>query len=629
MRLPIESPHGIERIVSHLSKLGEEVGALVHDDARGFQLERVRHELFIGSRIAITLFNIAAMPVYVALRGVPDLWEAVTFAWLLLPIVAVAHVSRTGKLTNGHTICKLGLIGVGTTLAVGGGTAAAAALAWFILVPFEASFVVVPRRVTLACFVTVAAVLSVSLADWSGILPHPATNSAGLTAAFVLPAVIYALALAFSSRRLQEVGGRMERIGDARYQSLTEVVGDVVMRHDRSGATLSVGRQCEAVFGIAPRELIGRGFFERIHVADRPLFLKTIADALAASEVLIAALRLRTTGFDREATNQREPIFVWAEMRARRFEKISDISGEVEASAVITVVRDITRQKMHEQELDAARAEAERANMSKDRFLANVSHELRTPLNAIIGFSELLSSEDLTPRDPAKQREYASIIHASGEHLLAVVNTILDMSKIEAGSFELAPEPFQLADLVASCCDMVRLRAEEANIDLVRDIADDLVELVADKRACKQVVLNLLSNAVKFTPSNGRVTIQARMDDNAVLICVSDTGIGIHSQDMPRLGDPFFQARSSYDRPYEGTGLGLSVVRGLVGLHGGSISIESAQGEGTQVIVRLPGDCREASVAGTRTAKIDARARRNSAGLRSMNSGWQMVKKIA
>jgi cell cycle sensor histidine kinase DivJ len=383
------------------------------------------------------------------------------------------------------------------------------------------------------------------------------------------------------------------------------------------------------VFGFAPRELMGRGFFEHIHVADRPLFLKTISDALAATEVLTATLRLRTTGVEREQSGYQEPIFVWAEMRARRFEKVSDISGEVESSAVITVIRDVTRQKMHEQELDSARAEAERANMWKDRFLANVSHELRTPLNAIIGFSELLGSEELTPRDPIKQREYARIIHASGEHLLAVVNTILDMSKIEAGSFELAPEPFRLADLIASCCDMVRLRAEEANIDLVRDIADDVAELVADKRACKQVVLNLLSNAVKFTPSNGRVTVQAKMEDNFVLICVSDTGIGIHSQDMPRLGDPFFQARSSYDRPYEGTGLGLSVVRGLVGLHGGTISIESAQGEGTQVIVRLPGDCRAAHIVATRSAKIDARARRNSAGLRSMNGGWQMVKKIA
>jgi cell cycle sensor histidine kinase DivJ len=105
--------------VSHLSKLREEIGALVHSDARAFQLERVRHELFIGSRLAVTLFNLVAMPVYVALRGVPDLWEAVAFAWLLLPSVAVAHVSRSGKLATGHTICKLGLIGVGTTLAVG------------------------------------------------------------------------------------------------------------------------------------------------------------------------------------------------------------------------------------------------------------------------------------------------------------------------------------------------------------------------------------------------------------------------------------------------------------------------------------------------------------------------------
>jgi cell cycle sensor histidine kinase DivJ len=612
-----------------LSKLRQEVGALVHPDARTYELDRIRHELFIGSRLAISALTIAAMPAYVALRGVPALWEAIAFAWLLLPVVAVAHVSRGGKLANGHEICKLGLVGVGTTLAVGGGTEAAAALAWFILVPFEASIVVVSRRVLWACLITIAAALAVSLADWWGILPRPGGNSPMLTAAFVLPAVVYALVLAVSNRRLQEFGARMERLGDARYQSLTEVVGDLIMRHDRSGATLAVGGQCESLFGIPPRELIGRGFFEHIHIADRPLFLKTIADALAGNVVLAATFRLRTTGIEREPTNIKEPVFVWVEMRARRFEKISDVSGHVESTAVITVVRDVTRQKLHEQELDIARAEAERANMWKDRFLANVSHELRTPLNAIIGFAELLGSEELTPRDPLKQREYARIIHASGEHLLAVVNTILDMSKIEAGSFELAPEPFRLAELIDSCCDMVRLRAAEANIELRREIAGDLAEMVADKRACKQIVLNLLSNAVKFTPSKGRVTIEARTEGKTVVIGVSDTGIGIHSQDMPRLGDPFFQARSTYDRPYEGTGLGLSVVRGLVGLHGGAISIESAQGEGTQVVVRLPKDCRESHAATTKTAKIEARARRQSASLRSVNNGLQMVKKIA
>ncbi len=243
-------------------------------------------------------------------------------------------------------------------------------------------------------------------------------------------------------------------------------------------------------------------------------------------------------------------------------------------------MRDVTRAKLHEEEIDRARLEALQANAWKDRFLANVSHELRTPLNAIIGFSELLGNADLCPRDPLKQREYASIVHISGQHLLSVVNSLLDMSKIEAGSFDLLPEPFELPPLIDMCCDMVSLKAVEAGVELIRVYPAQLDELVADKRAVKQILINLLSNAIKFTPSRGRVTVGVRPQGNSLAICVADTGIGILSQDLPRLGDPFFQASDSYDRPYEGTGLGLSIVRGLVGLHGGDHGGRKRAGRG-------------------------------------------------
>jgi cell cycle sensor histidine kinase DivJ len=225
-----------------------------------------------------------------------------------------------------------------------------------------------------------------------------------------------------------------------------------------------------------------------------------------------------------------------------------------------------------------------------------VSHELRTPLNAILGFSEILGDAKLAPPEPAKRIEYARIIHSSAEHLLSVVNLVLDMSKIEAGKFEILAEPFELEPLVKDCCDMLRLKAENGKVGLVRAETDFLVELVADKRACRQILLNLLSNAVKFTPPEGRVAIGAYVADSMIHIHVSDTGIGIAAQDLPRLGEPFFQVRSNYDRSYEGAGLGLSLVRGLVGLHGGALWLESSPGVGTRVTVRLPLDCR--SIAG-------------------------------
>jgi cell cycle sensor histidine kinase DivJ len=235
-----------------------------------------------------------------------------------------------------------------------------------------------------------------------------------------------------------------------------------------------------------------------------------------------------------------------------------------------------------------------------------VSHELRTPLNAIIGFSEILGSTELAPRDAEKQREYAGIIHDSAEHLLSVVNMILDMSKIEAGRFAITPEPFEVGPLIASCCDMLRLKADEGGVTLIQAPLETPGQIVADKRSLRQIVINLLSNAVKFTKPGGRVTIGAWIEADCLVVCVDDTGIGIAPGHFAKLGKPFFQARSSYDRMFEGTGLGLSLVRGLVGLHGGSVLLESVVAQGTRIAVRLPLDCRDKAPSDPKPAPIEA-----------------------
>jgi len=258
----------------------------------------------------------------------------------------------------------------------------------------------------------------------------------------------------------------------------------------------------------------------------------------------------------------------------------------------VAVTRDISEHKRRAEELEEARAAAECADRSKGRFLATVSHELRTPLNAIIGFSEILASDTLILVEGARRKEYAQIIHDSGQHLLGVVNTLLDMSKIESGNFELAPEAFDLGELASASCDLMQLKAAQAGLTLARDVARELPEIVADRRACRQILINLLSNAVKFTPRGGCVTASVHRERDRVLLVVADTGIGIAEEDLPKVGDPFFQAGSHYSRSHEGTGLGLSVVRGLVGLHRGTLMIESAPGDGTIVTVSLPLDCR-------------------------------------
>src|SRR6202035_2721998 len=187
-------------------------------------------------------------------------------------------------------------------------------------------------------------------------------------------------------------------------------------------------------------------------------------------------------------------------------------------------------------------------------------HELRTPLNAIIGFSEMIVQEDVLMLDAARRKEYAQLINDSGQHLLSVVNGILDMSKMETGSFELSPEPFAPRAALINCCNLLALKAQESGIDLSTRVLEDLPVMTGDPRAFKQIVLNLVSNAIKFTERGGKVTVSAAVDGTRLLLRVSDTGVGIAADDLKRVGDPFFQAGKTYQRRHEGTGLGLSIV---------------------------------------------------------------------
>ncbi|HEX7503118.1 MAG TPA: HAMP domain-containing sensor histidine kinase [Acidobacteriota bacterium] len=231
---------------------------------------------------------------------------------------------------------------------------------------------------------------------------------------------------------------------------------------------------------------------------------------------------------------------------------------------------------------------AQAANKAKSDFLANMSHELRSPLNAIIGFSEVLKkgqAGDLTPR----QKEYSSEIFDSGQHLLALINDILDLSKIEAGKMTLELEKADLALLLESCLAIVREKALGHGITLKSQAAGNLGAVMVDLRKFKQMVYNLLSNAVKFTPDGGRILLEAQRTASGQLeFSVSDSGIGIAEKDLPRLFTPFEQLDGSLERKYEGTGLGLSMVKRLAELHGGVVSARSELGKGSRFTVRLP-----------------------------------------
>ena len=254
----------------------------------------------------------------------------------------------------------------------------------------------------------------------------------------------------------------------------------------------------------------------------------------------------------------------------------------------VTVYRDITALKQTQAALVAAKEEAEQANRGKGEFLANMSHELRTPLNAIIGFSDILRQQMFGPLGNARYVEYTRDIHTSGTHLLDLINDVLDMSKIEAGRFELNEQRVELPALFHACLGMVHTRSQDNNIALVVDIAPELPEVWADARALKQITLNLLSNGVKFTPGGGQVSLAAKCLPEGLAIIVSDSGIGIAAEAVARVVHPFGQADASISRRFGGTGLGLSISKRLAELHGGTLMIDSAVGAGTTVTVLLP-----------------------------------------
>ncbi|MFQ5765293.1 MAG: sensor histidine kinase, partial [Rhodospirillales bacterium] len=252
---------------------------------------------------------------------------------------------------------------------------------------------------------------------------------------------------------------------------------------------------------------------------------------------------------------------------------------------------DVTELKKADKDLRNAKEQAEFANRAKTEFLANMSHELRTPLNSILGFSEVLMSETLGPVGNQKYQEYAEDIHVSGNHLLSLIGEVLDLSKLEAGEFRIVESEIDVADAVKSCIRMIEGRATAETAPVKARFANGLPPMLGDERRFKQIILNLLGNAVKFTPPEGEIRVAARIGDcGRFTIEVADTGVGIAAEDIPKVMEPFGQARDVLTRNYEGTGLGLYLAKSLTALHGGTLDIASEVGRGTTVTLRFPKD---------------------------------------
>ena len=570
-----------------LSIIRDCLDALLHPSARYDALTRARHRAFMAPRLLGSLAAFAAFPVYLAMRGAPTALEVAAFAWLIAPILLSWFLSRTGRYEGAHVLSSLALAGLVMTVAISTGGIESFAAIWLVVVPLEAALSASRRVVGFASALALTCTAVLIVLGHFDMLPAPDANIAAsrIFMAFgVASATLYAAGLAFGAESLARTSVALLYLEEDRYRLLARNMSDVISRHRRNGAVQFISPWVEAMLGTQVTRLLGHGLFDRVHVADRPAYLTALSDAARGGEARSVEFRVRRDG---PRGGNQSVDFIWVEMRCRPLGQASETTTSSEAE-VVAVMRDITDRKIQEQALDTARTAAEQADASKTRFLATMSHELRTPLNAIIGFSDMIVQEDALMLDAVRRKEYAQLINDSGQHLLSVVNGILDMSKMESGNFEISPEPFAPRAALINCCNLLALKARENSIDLVTRAAEDLPVMTGDPRAFKQIVLNLVSNAIKFTERGGKVTVTAAVEGPRLVLCVSDTGVGIAADDLKRVGDPFFQAGKAYQRRHEGTGLGLSIVKSLVGLHAGEITVQSRIDEGTTVTVALP-----------------------------------------
>ncbi|WP_240532827.1 PAS domain-containing sensor histidine kinase [Nitratireductor indicus] len=540
---------------------------LMHPSVTGAQ-ERARQIRLVGV-LSAAPFLIAAtgsmllFPVFGVAWTLAAASAAFGFFWMLAAIVLGTGkrklVEIAGLTAGGAAIASL--------IAVAGGPSSPLTVLSAALV-LEAFFVARTRTAVMSGIAFAACTVAIGAA-----LAMPGTGSLPVAVHWIAP-LLYAATLAarlpFASRA---VADEAVEPGEG---FLEERMDALVLHLMKSGDVTQASHQASELLKVRPDILLGTGFFDRIHVGDRVAYLCALSDMGKGAGLRKVSLRLRMPVED-GATG----------LAGYRQFGVELVSG-ADTGTVIAIIRDEREKAELEERIANTRQTMREAEVESKRVMAAVSHELRTPLNAILGFSDTLLTEIFGTFNDERQREYVKLIHEAGGHLLSVVNAMLDVSKVESGTYVLYPEAFRFAEAVEASLALTAQQARERFISVKVDIADDVGVVFCDKRAVQQVLINLVSNAVKFTPDQGEVTIHAKRVDDRIDFSVSDTGIGMCEQDLERVGEPFVQVRSEANRHLEGTGLGLALVKGLVALQGGGLTIDSAPGEGTRVSVSLP-----------------------------------------
>ena len=556
-----------------------------------------RHQAFISSHLISGAVALLLYPVYLIRAGGPGVLDLLVLAWFVSPIAIAAYLCRTGNLAVSYLISSLNLavfVVVGAALT---GGLQSFLLAWLIIIPLEAALSGNKKVIMTASAAALMALLSLALLGQFDLIitQNFSVSQEGLMMFGLFTALLYGSSIALTVQKAHDDAQAVIKENQHKYQIMADHATDVISVHDEFGMVTFISPAAQSLTGRDGDELLGAGMLKNIHIADRPIYMTALSNCLNINQAVNVEYRLKCTAPDRgeldpdgsapSSTDTTDPErYIWVEMRCRA---INDVF-EPGTKKIISVTRDVSSHKAQEIALLEAREHAEGANVAKTRFLANMSHELRTPLNAIIGFSDVLAMELCGKLENQKHKDYSRLINDAGTHLLSVVNNILDMSKIEVGNFTIISDTFELEPLLSSCSQMVAPIAADNCVTIEEDFDPALEELYADSRAVKQMVLNILSNAIKFSHVDGTIILRTRQEEAFAYIEVIDQGIGIAPQDLPKLCNPFVQADSSYKREHEGVGLGLSVVKGLAQLHGGSFTLDSELGAGTTATIALP-----------------------------------------
>jgi len=538
--------------------------AIVNEDVRT-ALRVVFMRLLVSVALCITALPLILLPSSDSYRLVPAVLIAIA-----IPLLLCGFLLRTGRVSATVDVATLcAAVGL-AVLCLSTGGLASPFLAWAVLLPLEAVHSG-QRRPPLARAIVAMAAVPVLVAAGTAVLPvaDPSRAVGMLSAVFAIAGLTLYMGLAVWHMRDRAAPSTTDRA------TLLDRLPGLVTLHDPHGVPLSShGTGARSLLAsIGP--LSAKGLVDHIHISDRIDFLQAV-DRLRAGEASTAVtIRMR----DRNDDAREQQFRYWHVDLAALDDDRGAFAGYVAQS------RDITAEVG--QRLSTEREASDMA-LARAGLLAAASHEVRTPLNALLGFSDLLANGSSGAPLSRKQAHYVELIRRSGRHLRAVTDAMLDLGKVDAGRYALDLEPFDLRESFEDCEAMLGADVRQSGVVLTMRVAKGQGRLTACRRSVRQILINLITNAIKFTNRGGVVTVDAAQCDGAMHITVADTGVGMCDQDIERIGTPFTRFHRDRGCAPEGAGLGLSLVKRLVGLHGGRLSIQSSPSLGTTVMVDLP-----------------------------------------